>query len=253
MNQLAKTFDRNASRYRKFRPDYPSCIADDIIWVTGISAGCQILEIGCGAGQATKLFTRLNPVQTCIDPGRNLLAECKDSCAGVPGYSFVCSTFEDFPADSPFDLIYAATCFHWITKGVRFSKAAQFLKAGGHLAIFTDRHTKGTEGFFLEAQSIYSTVAPELDRKPPEVPDDGDTEGSSFSLVFESDYDRDISYSSQEYIGLLSTFSGHSALGQKRLNMLCKQLQDLIEKQYGGNITKTLTTKLKIYKNVQPS
>lgn len=66
--------------------------------------------------------------------------------------------FEDviFPSES-FDLVYAATAFHWITPNVRFSKPYNLLKVNGHLAIIHTNHISDEVGdeFFFASQPIY--------------------------------------------------------------------------------------------------
>jgi hypothetical protein len=172
----------------------------------------------------------------------------------LPGYSFVCSSFEEYENDlGSFDLIYAATCFHWLKPGLRFKKAALLLAEQGGLAIFTDRHTKNKKGFFTEVQSIYRSVAPELIlSKSGAGTEGGEIEENSLTLVHESEHDRQIVYTSDAYIGLLKTFSGHILLGEERLNELCAGIRELIDSRHNGRIAKTLTTSLSIYRRAQP-
>jgi ubiquinone/menaquinone biosynthesis C-methylase UbiE len=249
MEQLAKIFNRKASEYHRYRPGYPRGISEKIISVLGLRENCQILEIGCGTGQATALFTGLKPTQICIDPGTELLRECKASNSNLPGYSFVCSTFENFEAQpASFDLIYAATCFHWLKPGRRFKKAAFLLTAQGGLAVFTHQHKKQKNGFFAASQAVYKKFAPELIASPPKMPaEETFIEENSLTLLHQSELDRNLAYRSDEYVGLLKTFSGHIALGEKRLNKLCDAIHTLIETRYGGRIIKTVTTNLAIY------
>ena len=248
------TFDKNAAEYRRYRPGYPTAIAEKVVSIFGLHQGCRILEIGCGAGQATNLFSDLKPIQVCIDPGAKLLDECRACHGNMQRYSFECSSFEDYE-DSPasFDLIYAATCFHWLKPGERFRRAACLLRENGGLAVFTDRHTKKKERFFSEVQSVYQTIAPELVPSTPSMPmDEAAVEENPLRLLHQSAYEREIEYTSEEYVGLLRTFSDHIALGERRLNKLCEGVHTLIEKRYGRSITKTLTTSLAIYGNAQP-
>lgn len=253
MKPLGRTFDKNADEYQRYRPGYPAAISDRIISVLGLRDRCRILEIGCGTGQATALFSGLTPTQVCIDPGAKLLKECEVYSNKLPDYSFVCGTFEEFEDDpASFDLIYAATCFHWLKPGLRFKKAASLLTTQGGLAVFTDQHTKKRDGFFAEVQAVYQKIAPELVASPPKMPrEEIATEENPLMLLHQSEYDRELIYKSEEYIGLLKTFSGHIALGEGRLNQLCDAIYTLIETKYDGNVIKILTTNLAIYGNAQ--
>ena len=53
----------------------------------------------------------------------------------------VVEAFEDWDAEGRrFDLIYAATSWHWIDPKVGFAKAASLLKLDGRLAFFSASH-----------------------------------------------------------------------------------------------------------------
>ena len=249
MTSLKRTFDQHAKEYRKNRPSYPMALANDIQKVAALGKGCYILEIGCGAGQATDLFVKLRPRQISIDIGSRLVEECRERFSSLSSYSFRCSSFEDYETDiEKYDLIYAATCFHWLTPGVRFVKSHSSLKPNGHLAVFSDRHLKNRGGFFTEVQDCYRLHAPELIQVPKkEKRADEIREENPLRLVATRDYDRDIKYTADEYVGLLKTFSGHIALGDLRLRSLCESIHNLIINKYEGEVIKTLTTGLKIY------
>lgn len=244
MSHFAEIFDENASGYEKFRPGYPQEIADRIVDVVSLTPGASILEIGCGTGQATGFFERFEPHQTCIDPGERLLEACKNR---YPQYNFFCGKFENFESESDsFDLIYAATSFHWITKGLRFTKAASLLNEGGHLVVLTDQHTKNLGGFFADVEPIYKRLAPDL-YSPFQQPASPEQEENPLALIDHFETDRELQYSADDYIGLLRTFSGHIALGEDRLSALCDEIHALIERRHNGRIAKTLTTYTSIY------
>ena len=252
MASLKYTFDKNAAEYRRFRPTYPVTLADDIVNWSGLQKGARILEVGCGAGQATMLFSDLKPTQTSIDIGASLMRECRDRYASISNYQFVCSSLEDFDgATGSYDLIYAATCFHWLTPSVRFSKSCAMLKTNGHLAVFSDKHYKNRDGFFEEVQRCYEKHAPQLAMKAPRpVSAPAKPEENPLNKVVNNEYDRDISYTAEEYVGLLKTVSDHIALGDERLKTLCDSIYELIADRYRGAVVKTLTTRLDLYKKV---
>jgi 2-polyprenyl-3-methyl-5-hydroxy-6-metoxy-1,4-benzoquinol methylase len=52
------TFEEVAELYDQVRPSYPEELVDDALALSGIPAGGQILEIGCGPGNATIPFAR---------------------------------------------------------------------------------------------------------------------------------------------------------------------------------------------------
>jgi ubiquinone/menaquinone biosynthesis C-methylase UbiE len=54
-----ETFDAIADLYGRARPGYPDALVDDVVAFAGLKTGDVILEIGCGAGQATAGFANL--------------------------------------------------------------------------------------------------------------------------------------------------------------------------------------------------
>src|SRR5262249_11680664 len=61
-----------------------------------------------------------------------------------------------------FDLVVAATSFHWIDPEVRCAKACRALRAGGMIGILTNVHPGPLTGFFERVQDIYRAIAPGL-------------------------------------------------------------------------------------------
>jgi SAM-dependent methyltransferase len=123
----------------------------------------------------------------------------------------------------PASLVYAATAWHWIDPAVRYQRAWQALRPGGHLALWAAEHVfpEGGDTFFEELDDIYDEIGegdppgtPRL--RPGELPDQrADIEASGlFEVTAVRHYDWEQVYSAEEYIELLSTFSGHIAMAE---------------------------------------
>lgn len=129
------TFDTVADLYGEIRKGYPAALFDDLAALAGLAPGARVLEVGCGAGQATgDLAARAGHV-TALDPGPALIDQAR---ARVPAANidFVVSGFEGFEAPAAsFDLVASAQAWHWIDPAIAFAKAADLLKPGGTLAI----------------------------------------------------------------------------------------------------------------------
>ena len=66
------TFDQIADVYKAARPDYPDALIEDVLSFAELKQNDNILEVGCGTGQATKVLLRevfqllrLIPDQNC--------------------------------------------------------------------------------------------------------------------------------------------------------------------------------------------
>ena len=135
---LGATFDRASALYQRARPDYPTALIDTVIEITGVRAGDELLEIGCATGKATLPFARRGFRITCIEPGSNLAAAARGHVASYEDVRIVEARFEDWrlPGGMWFDLVFAATAWHWVDPRVRYQRAWQALRPGGHLAFW---------------------------------------------------------------------------------------------------------------------
>jgi len=131
------TFNTIADLYGSARPGYPDALVGDIIAFAALSPGDAVLEVGCGAGQATAGFAKRGYRITALDPGAELIRVARDRLAGAADVDFIVSTFESWQAPrDAFRLVFAAQSWHWIDPGIGFAKAADALTEGGVLGVF---------------------------------------------------------------------------------------------------------------------
>jgi SAM-dependent methyltransferase len=130
------SFDAVADLYGEARPGYPAALYDDLWALAGLGADAAVLEVGCGAGQATRdLAPRAGRV-TAVDPGPNLVAEARARVASA-NVDWRVGRFEDVDAEpGAFDLVASAQAWHWVDPAVGFAKAAEALRPGGSLAVY---------------------------------------------------------------------------------------------------------------------
>ena len=176
--RLRQTFDRAAGLYDRVRPDYPEALFDDLIALTGLTPGDQLLEVGCATGKATRPLARRGFRITCVELGAELAAVARQNLAGWP-VEVVQGQFEEWQPGEPYGLVYAATAWHWIDPGLRYPRAWQALRPGGHLAIWGAGHVfpEGGDPFFGEIQDIYDEIGEGLppgsrQPRPGELADD---------------------------------------------------------------------------------
>jgi SAM-dependent methyltransferase len=131
------TFNKVASLYGSARPGYPDALVEDVIAFAGVKSGDPVLEVGCGAGQATTSFAHRGFRLTALDPGDALLARARERVGDDPNVAFVHAPFEAWQPDGArFKLIFSAQAWHWIPRELSFAKAADLLWADGALAVF---------------------------------------------------------------------------------------------------------------------
>ena len=255
--RLRTTFDEVASLYDEVRPGYPEGLFDDIISLSGIRPAGQILEIGCGTGQATVPFARRGYRILCIELGENMAALARRNLRRYPQAEVRTGAFEEFSLrERAFDLAISATAFHWLDAAVAYPKVARALRVGGSLALFWNVHvhSDASKGFFEAAQRIYEREAPEIvgpeDYKglprPHEVPDRTEEIQNTgfFGSILTRYYRWDETYDADGYLRVLNTYSGHRSLNDDTRERLFRGIADLIDNRFDGRIVKGYLTTL---------
>lgn len=226
--RLRQTFDRAAGLYDQARPEYPEALVDDLIALAGLTPDDHLLEVGCATGLATRPLARRGFRITCIELGTELAAVARQNLAEWP-VQVVQGSFEEWQPYERYGLVYAATAWHWIDPDLRYLRAWQALRPGGHLAIWGAGHVfpVGGDPFFDEIQDIYDEIGEgrppgQGQPRPGELPDDrAEIEATGlFEVIAVRHYDWERVYHAEEYIELLDTFSGHLAMAdwkRKRL------------------------------------
>ena len=240
---LKTTFNTASTLYEEVRPGYPEALIRDVVDLSGIKSHSRILEVGCGTGKATPPFAERGYELVCLDIGADLIAVAKKKLKAFPNVSFVKRAFEEWVSDGKFDLIISATAFHWVDPKVRYLKASEVLKSKGFLAVFSNQHVRKDEGFFAESQSLYDKYyAPLTTNRPTHATNFPGVE--IFQDPIKRVYPWTQTYSSEQYIKLLGTYSGHIALPNKNKHLLFEGIANLIETKYDGRITKHYETVL---------
>jgi SAM-dependent methyltransferase len=253
--QLRTTFDQVALLYDQARPGYPEELFDDVVSLSGIPPTGRILEIGCGTGQATVPFARRGYYLLCIELGVNLAAIARQRLAAYPQVEVLTGAFEDWvPHKGAFDLVIAATAFHWLDPVIAYPKIACALRTGGTMALFWNLHVHSDTslGFFEAVQQLYCRFAPELvkDDKPLPRPNEVADKTSEieqtglFGKVTVRKYQWDAAYDAASYIDVLNTYSGHIDLDGSKRERLFHEIVELIDTKFNGRITKSYLSTL---------
>jgi SAM-dependent methyltransferase len=242
--QLRQTFNEDAERYDRARPGYPPELYDRLP-----PPPARILEIGCGTGQATRDLAARGHRITAIELGPQLAAVARRNLP--ESVDITVGAFEDWPLPAePFDVVFAATAFHWIDPAVRVARSAAALRPGGMLATIATGHVLGgTVEFFVEVQRCYERFDPDTPsgfRQPAaaDVPHDIEPLDGFEDVTFHR-YEWDAAYTTEQYLDLLLTYSGHRALPDAARTGLLACIAGLIDNRYGGTVVKRYLTELR--------
>src|SRR4051794_5470016 len=104
--------------------------------ITGIDESASVLEVGCGTGQATRSLAALGLSVTAMEPGAGMSAVARRQLGGFDQVRVERSTFEEWDdRGRRFDLLLAASSWHWVDPEVGWPKAHRVLRGGGWIAL----------------------------------------------------------------------------------------------------------------------
>jgi SAM-dependent methyltransferase len=252
---LATTFDTAAELYERARPHYPQELFADLAASAGFgSAQVRVLEIGPGTGQATRGLLQRGWSVVALEPGPELAAVARRVLAGRGDVHVVVSPFERFEAEAPaFDLLFAATSWHWLDPRVAYRRAAELLRPRGWLAIVATEHVLPPDGdsFFRQVEQAYDEVGMgdgQGGPKPPEAIGAPDVEAMGASGYFAQPvvhrYVWSRQYTAEEYLALLSTYSNHIAATRQQRETLFTRIREMIGARPSATVHKHYLTML---------
>jgi SAM-dependent methyltransferase len=239
-------YDAVAGSYGAVRPGYPSEVFAAITSYADLHAPPRVLEVGAGTGQATRQMTALGWIIDAIEPGRQLSVELQ-SASSPRSLRVQNARFADAAVEaSSFDLVVAATSWHWIDPEVGYRKARRALRPRGVIGLIWNAHIPDTtHPDWVPIRRVYLDVAPELADLARLTPDRFDYDPVSeleqsrcFADVEQHVWPFEVSYSAGEFLTLIGTYASHRALDSDRRRRLGDRLRSAIETDLGGNVTK---------------
>jgi SAM-dependent methyltransferase len=233
-------------------------VFDDLAALARLEERARVLEIGCGTGKATLPLAGRGYEITCVELGEQLAAVAKRKLARFPNVNVINANFESWaPPHADFDAAVAFTAFHWIAPDLRYAKTSSLLREHGMLAVVTTEHVLPHDGdaFFVEVQDDYEAVVPDDPQTSaggPRPPDtvtglsDEISASGSFCGIGARRYLWDVSYTADEYIGLLNTYSGHRALSPDTRERLLSRIRRRIDARPEQRVRKTYLAMLDV-------
>lgn len=245
-------FDEIVISYDRIRWEYPDELCADIIRYTGPGKGKKALEIGAGTGKATAPFLESGYEVTAVEMSGNMSGFLAEKFKSFNNFNVITSTFEDASLeDESYDLIFAASSFHWVDPETGCPKVFRLLKKGGVFALFRSNPVPAEgEKLYEEIQKVYEkhyyTYYISKERPVRRSRDDyfrpdeirkrfgfDCLERFGFTEIVMKLYDASRTYSADEYIELLDTFSDHRSLPADLRGALYEGIKEAILR-HGG-------------------
>jgi SAM-dependent methyltransferase len=191
--------------------------------------------VGCGPPTATLPLAERRYDITALELGPELAAVATTRLRPYPRVDVVCESLEDWaPRRGALDLMVAATSWHWVDPNVRYVRAHELLKPGGHLAFWRAAHVLPEDGdpFFVEIQEVYDEIGEGLPvdtclPAPGQLPDLSGWIAASrlFEVELVRHFDWMVRYDADSYIRWLDTFSGHLAMALHKREYLYSEVR----------------------------
>jgi len=252
----AKTLDQKktwysdvANAYNQSRPRYPEALIDRAIAMAHLSPDASILEIGCGPGNATIAFAQRDFTITAIEPNPELCQLLRENCSRssspYPKVKILNTSFEEWPLEAAqFTVVLAANAFHWISPDIACPKAAAALKNDGWLLLLWNMNPEPSYDAYQLLRPVYERHAPQLIRyegreKQYEIQQQlGQKilQSGCFSTVSGHQIVCDVTYSAEEYVMLLNTFSPYKTLDSQVREALFAGLSAAIAQHFNGSL-----------------
>lgn len=246
-------YSNAAAAYNSYRPKYPKQIIQEA--VKHIS-GNRILEIGSGPGTASVPLAELGYELRCIEPNASFCDVCRKNTKQFPKVKVETSSFEEAvikPAS--YDAVVAATSIHWIPFETAFPKCAAALKPRGKLVLLWNMTMIPTHAAVMERMiDLHSDLPEDCDLKNTiqyfwELGGDhvklaSDVESHLTQTDLFEDFHTETThsqatYTAEEFVGVLSTYSPYIRLTEEVRANLFQRLVSAINKEMEGKIELT--------------
>ncbi|MCL1807824.1 MAG: class I SAM-dependent methyltransferase [Oscillospiraceae bacterium] len=246
-------FDEIAADYDKMRSEYPGELFDDIFEYSGMGKRKKALEIGAGTGKATTPFLDAGCDVTAVEIGANMAAFLLERYKNYKDFNVITADFESaLLEEGCYDLIYAASAFHWVDADIGCPKVFRLLKSGGTFALFRYNAIAACgEDCYEDIQAVYekhyysyfpSNVRPvrksKADfEKPSEIHHSfgfEDLKQYGFTGISMMFYDTARTFGADEYIAWLDTMSDHRSMPESGRAALYEGIRESIIR-HGGH------------------
>jgi trans-aconitate 2-methyltransferase len=110
----------------------------DLLARIQLGAPQTVVDLGCGAGNVTRLLAARWPQARIIgvDNSPAMLHEARTATRDDPRFTFVTADLAQWQPDAPVDLVYSNAALHWLPNhAALFARVAAMVAPGGVLAV----------------------------------------------------------------------------------------------------------------------
>lgn len=134
--ELGRVFNEVPDLYDRVRPAYPDELCRGPRRRHRYGRPIVAPRGGLRTGQATRSLAELGCRVTAVEPGAGLAELARQRLATFPNVKVETSTFEGWDdRDRRFDVLVAASAWHWVDPSVGWRRAHDLLHPGGWMAL----------------------------------------------------------------------------------------------------------------------
>jgi SAM-dependent methyltransferase len=245
LEQRKNWYSPAVKAYNQARPRYPQELIRQVVEITQLSFKSKILEVGCGPATATVAFAQLGSPMVCLEPNPDFYQLAQQNCHPYPNIKIHNTSFEEWMLEADqFNAVLAASSFHWIPSEVGYPKAAQALQENGHLILLWNKELQPCYKTYQRLSEVYQIHAPDLDRYEDREAQERILKGlgqivqdsGHFKDLVSGHIESEVTYTVDEYLTLLQTYSPYLKLEPQAQKALFEGLRDRIECHFGGSL-----------------
>jgi SAM-dependent methyltransferase len=251
-------FDEIITEYDHLRPNYPEELISAVVDYVGERSRPVALEIGAGTGKATSPILSAGFAVTAVEVGAGMAEFLVQKYAKRIDFAVTVSSFEEAELiDDSYDLVYAASAFHWVDAEVGVPKIFRILRSNGVLALWRYNYTGGGDGTIVAGETIDQAIQHVYDKhffsyytaKPhsftrstdwywtPEGIHNGygfaDMSNYGFIDITKLLFSGTKRYTADEYVAFLGTMADHRNLPESNRDLLFQGIKEIIN-TFGG-------------------
>jgi SAM-dependent methyltransferase len=245
LEQRKRWYSPAAEAYNQVRPRYPLPLIDRVIKIAQLSSHSNLLEVGCGPATATPPFAKLGCNMVCLEPNPDFYRLAQQNCGSFPNVEIQNTSFEEWESQpNRFDAVLAASSFHWIPPGIGYPKASKALHQDGFLILLWNKELQPSYKIYRHLSEVYQIHAPSLIRDYEDRTEQvaildslGQMaiESGQFKDMISGQMESEVTYSVEQYLLLLTTYSNHLKLDPQQKDRLFTTLRKKLE-QNGDTI-----------------
>lgn len=238
-------YSQVADAYNRARPRYSMQLVSRAVELAQVHRDAILLEVGCGPGTATTSFAQLGFSMVCLEPSLEASQLARQNCAHYPDVEVKNTTFEEWDLEpGKFNAVLSATAFHWIPAEIGYPKAADALQDKGSLILMLNMQAQPDYEVYQVLHQVYQIHAPSLGQYETRETQEKNfrsfgnfaIDSGRFQDLVSEELVCEVSYSVDDYLTLLSTYSPYIALEQEKRDSLFAGLREALEKKCGGSV-----------------